>query len=77
MTCVVYVPRITKLSTVCRHVEPTRELAVQVHKQLNAMLGKQTRIKSALLIGGESMPKQLQQMRMPWMHSVYIYADQW
>ncbi len=42
---------------------PTRELATQVLSQLQAMLGKQSKIKTALLIGGESMPKQLQQLR--------------
>ncbi len=42
---------------------PTRELATQVMTQLQAMLGKRSPIKAALLIGGESMPKQLQQLR--------------
>lgn len=42
---------------------PTRELASQVMVQLQAMLGKQSKIKTALLIGGDSMPKQLQQLR--------------
>lgn len=42
---------------------PTRELATQVMKQLQAMLGKKSAIKTALLIGGEPMPKQLQQLR--------------
>lgn len=42
---------------------PTRELATQVMEQLQAMLGKRSKIKTALLIGGESMPKQLQQLR--------------
>ncbi len=42
---------------------PTRELATQVMKQIEAMLGKKSKIKSALLIGGEPMPKQLQQLR--------------
>ncbi|MDX1974068.1 MAG: DEAD/DEAH box helicase [Rickettsiales bacterium] len=41
---------------------PTRELAVQVMTQLQALLGKYSGIKTALLIGGESMPKQLQQL---------------
>jgi ATP-dependent RNA helicase DeaD len=43
---------------------PTRELAQQVMVQLQSMLGKRSTIKTALLIGGESMPKQLQQLRM-------------
>lgn len=42
---------------------PTRELAVQVQQQLKAMLGVGSIINSALLIGGESMPKQLQELR--------------
>ena len=42
---------------------PTRELATQVRTQLLAMLGKGTKIKSALLIGGDSMYKQLQHLR--------------
>jgi ATP-dependent RNA helicase DeaD len=42
---------------------PTRELAVQVMSQLQALLGKHSPIKTALLIGGEAMPKQLQQLR--------------
>ncbi|WP_370931027.1 DEAD/DEAH box helicase [Bartonella sp. DGB1] len=42
---------------------PTRELATQVIAQLHALLGKTTKIKSALLIGGEPMPKQFQQLR--------------
>lgn len=42
---------------------PTRELATQVMSQLQAMLGKKSKIKTALLIGGEPMPKQLKQLR--------------
>ncbi len=42
---------------------PTRELATQVMTQLQAMLGKHSPIKTALLIGGEAMPKQMQQLR--------------
>lgn len=42
---------------------PTRELATQLMAQLHAILGKKIKIKSALLIGGESMPKQLAQLR--------------
>ena len=42
---------------------PTRELATQVIGQLQAMLGKSSKIKSALLIGGEPMPKQLAHLR--------------
>jgi superfamily II DNA/RNA helicase len=43
---------------------PTRELAVQVLTMLEQLLGKPTAIKTALLIGGDSMPKQLQQLRL-------------
>ncbi|NDF12164.1 MAG: DEAD/DEAH box helicase [Proteobacteria bacterium] len=43
---------------------PTRELAVQVLEAITKMLGKPTSIKTALIIGGDSMPKQLQQLRM-------------
>ena len=42
---------------------PTRELASQVMSQLKVMIGKQSKIKSVLLIGGDSMPKQLQLLR--------------
>ncbi len=42
---------------------PTRELATQVMAHLQAMLGKNSQIKTALLIGGDFMPKQLQQLR--------------
>lgn len=38
---------------------PTRELATQVMTQLQALLGKKSKIKTVLLIGGESIPKQL------------------
>jgi superfamily II DNA/RNA helicase len=43
---------------------PTRELAAQVIKALQDLLGKNSPIKTALLIGGDSMGKQLQQLRM-------------
>lgn len=42
---------------------PTRELATQVMTQIQAMLGKKSRINSALLIGGESLSKQLVQLK--------------
>ncbi len=42
---------------------PTRELATQVMSHLQAMLGKKSKIRSALLIGGEPMPRQLTQLR--------------
>lgn len=42
---------------------PTRELAAQVLDAANKMLGDLAGIKSALLIGGDSMVKQLQQLK--------------
>lgn len=42
---------------------PTRELARQVLLQVQAMLGKKSKIRSTLLIGGDPMFKQLQQLR--------------
>ncbi|MDR1026262.1 MAG: DEAD/DEAH box helicase [Lactobacillus sp.] len=42
---------------------PTRELAAQVLEAANKMLGSIANIKSALLIGGDSMVKQLQQLK--------------
>ena len=42
---------------------PTRELATQVEAALKQMLGKYSTINTALLIGGESMPKQIQALR--------------
>lgn len=62
------IPLITKLLTGPRGsamvLTPTRELAMQVLKALQEMLGNQRSIKTALIIGGEPMPKQLQQLRM-------------
>ncbi|MGB1540158.1 MAG: DEAD/DEAH box helicase [Rickettsiales bacterium] len=42
---------------------PTRELATQVLDTLHSLLGKKSPINTALLIGGESMPKQLRQLQ--------------
>lgn len=42
---------------------PTRELAQQVLEATNLMLGRSSKIYSALLIGGDSMGKQLQQLK--------------
>lgn len=42
---------------------PTRELAVQVQAMIDQLLGKGSTIKSALIIGGDSMPKQIAQLR--------------
>ncbi len=41
---------------------PTRELAVQVEDVLNGLIENSMNIKSAVLIGGESMHKQLKQL---------------
>jgi ATP-dependent RNA helicase DeaD len=42
---------------------PTRELALQVHTALKQILGTESRIKSALLIGGDSLPKQIKELK--------------
>ena len=42
---------------------PTRELATQVMQALKSFMGHKSNIHSALLIGGEPMPRQLQQLR--------------
>lgn len=42
---------------------PTRELATQVMKVLKDLLGNNRSIQTALLIGGESMPVQLKQLK--------------
>lgn len=61
------IPLITKILSTSRDsalvITPTRELATQVMNQLQSMLGHRSKVKSALLIGGESMPKQLSQLR--------------
>ncbi len=44
-------------------ITPTRELATQVHKNMMAFLGKKSPIKTALLIGGDSIGKQCQSLR--------------
>ena len=43
---------------------PTRELAAQVLSALQDLLGRNSPIKTTLLIGGDSMMKQMQQLRM-------------
>ena len=43
---------------------PTRELAAQVMQSLQDLLGRNSPIKAALLIGGDPMGKQMQQLRM-------------
>lgn len=43
---------------------PTRELAMQVFEVIHQLLGFQSAIKTALLIGGQPMSRQLQQLRI-------------
>ncbi|MEM7070320.1 MAG: DEAD/DEAH box helicase [Pseudomonadota bacterium] len=61
------IPLVTKLLTTPRGsalvMAPTRELATQIIKHLRDMLSKKSDIKSALLIGGESITQQLAQLR--------------
>lgn len=42
---------------------PTRELAQQVLQNLSLLISRNSKIKTALLIGGDSMPKQLTQLK--------------
>ncbi len=61
------IPLIAKLLTTPRGVAlvmtPTRELAVQVMAMMEQLLGADSGINTALLIGGEPMPKQFSQLR--------------
>ncbi|MEM9243330.1 MAG: DEAD/DEAH box helicase [Pseudomonadota bacterium] len=61
------IPLVTKLMSNAQSkalvLAPTRELATQVISQLQTMLGKQSNVKSTLLIGGASMLKQIRQLR--------------
>jgi superfamily II DNA/RNA helicase len=61
------IPLVTKLLSSSRGSAlvmcPTRELAVQVLEQLESFLPPFANIKTALLIGGESMPDQTQALR--------------
>jgi ATP-dependent RNA helicase DeaD len=54
---------LTSERTTALVMTPTRELATQVQKALLEMLGHGTGIKSALLIGGDSMYRQLNQLK--------------
>ncbi|MDP2206315.1 MAG: DEAD/DEAH box helicase [Alphaproteobacteria bacterium] len=54
---------LTSEKTTALVMTPTRELATQVQKALLEMLGHGTGIKSALLIGGDSMYRQLNQLK--------------
>ena len=61
------IPMITKLLA-NPHISgliltPTRELAAQVMSQIQIMIGKKTKIKTALLIGGEPIHKQFTQLK--------------
>ncbi len=61
------IPLITKL-LLCQDsrgivITPTRELASQVATELKKMLGPKSKIKIAVLIGGDSMHKQLKQLQ--------------
>lgn len=63
------IPLITKLMLsphgTALVMTPTRELAVQVLKMLESLIGEERKtIKTVLLIGGESIFKQLQQLRV-------------
>lgn len=61
------IPLITKLLSsnqgIALILTPTRELAAQVMKVIADMLGRKTSIRTAVLIGGDSMGKQLSQLR--------------
>ncbi|MFO0388999.1 MAG: DEAD/DEAH box helicase [Alphaproteobacteria bacterium] len=61
------IPLVTKLLNSPRGsalvMTPTRELAVQVLAMLEKLIDSQGGIKTALLIGGDSMPKQMAQLR--------------
>lgn len=61
------IPLVNHLQTQSRGaalvLTPTRELAVQVLESVRALMGKRSFIKTALLIGGESMPKQLEMLK--------------
>ncbi len=61
------IPLVTRLinnpSSAALVLTPTRELATQVLKQLTELIGHPTHIRTALLIGGDSMGKQLGQLR--------------
>lgn len=54
---------ISNESGVALVMTPTRELASQVMAQINDMLGRKSKINAALLIGGASMFKQLEQLK--------------
>ncbi|MCE3232031.1 MAG: box helicase [Rickettsiaceae bacterium] len=61
------IPMLTKLMNSSRGsaliLLPTRELAVQVEAAVSTLLGFRNKIRTAVLIGGEPMPKQYTQLR--------------
>ncbi|MCI5072104.1 DEAD/DEAH box helicase [bacterium] len=61
------IPLVAKLMSNSRGsalvMTPTRELASQIMEQLETMLGAHSKIKTSLLIGGEAMPKQIEQLK--------------
>ncbi len=62
------IPMITRIMSSPRGsalvLTPTRELATQVMAVVNQLLGKRSFIPTVLLIGGDSMSKQIAQLRM-------------
>lgn len=42
---------------------PTRELALQIHGEFEKMLSRQSRIRAASIVGGQSIQHQAQQLR--------------
>src|ERR1700733_10161614 len=61
------IPLLIKFSTSSQGsaliLTPTRELAVQVQQAINQILSKSSPIRTALLIGGTSMSKQISDLR--------------
>lgn len=62
------IPMLAKLTenndnSIALVLTPTRELAQQVLESLSLLISRNSKIKTALLIGGDSMPKQLNQLR--------------
>ena len=54
---------------------PTRELAVQVLDMLKKLISHNSGIKTALLIGGESMGKQFQQLKARFVLLPYYFLQ--
>ena len=49
-------------------LSPTRELSIQIGKHLRELMGKNISIKSAVLIGGDSMKKQIELIKKKTTH---------